>query len=151
MQLESFESLCRELRFRAIDDVEDLQTDIHILKDQLHSIAKEKAHLEINSKALKESKIWADEENNELRTQLKEMRYKLIEKDIEIEKVKIDQLAEYEQIKDDCEEQILLETGEIMHLKALNDELAWKHTLQSAEKTEVVLEASQIKEHCQAL
>lgn len=74
----NFEVLCNDLKFRGMDEVEDLQCDIHILKDHLKNMAWEKATSDIKLTQLADSLKFYEEDNQELREQLRETKLRSI-------------------------------------------------------------------------
>lgn len=44
--IENFTQLCQDLKFRGMDEVEDLQSQIKLLQEQLNSLSQDKAELQ---------------------------------------------------------------------------------------------------------
>jgi hypothetical protein len=71
--IENFTLLCQDLKFKGMDEVEDLQSDLAVLRDQLHVGAAERARLEVlaDSEAVRAAAI--REENEELTSRVREL------------------------------------------------------------------------------
>lgn len=71
--IENFTLLCQDLKFKGMDEVEDLQSDLAVLRDQLRVGAAERARLEVlaDSEAVRAAAI--REENEELTSRVREL------------------------------------------------------------------------------
>lgn len=83
--IENFTILCQDLKFKGMDEVEDLQSDISIIKEQMRRLSCEKAYHEVKIMQLSDSTEFYSKDNEELRGQVRELRCQLISAEIERE------------------------------------------------------------------
>jgi len=72
-----------------MDEVEDLQCDIGILRDRLRALACDKAQLEVQSAQAADAVRFLEEDNQELRQQVRDLRCSLVSLEIEKEMLAI--------------------------------------------------------------
>lgn len=51
--IETFTQLCQDLKFRGMDEVDDLQGQLRLLQDQVSSLSRDKAELEVQARKQK--------------------------------------------------------------------------------------------------
>jgi hypothetical protein len=61
--IENFTVLCQDLKFKGMDEVEDLQSDISILKGHLKTLAHNRAYHEVKISQLTDTLKYTEEEN----------------------------------------------------------------------------------------
>lgn len=83
--IENFTVLCQDLKFKGMDEVEDLQGDISILREQMRRLSCEKAFHEVKIMQLADASESQERDNEELRVQVRELRCQLISAEIDKE------------------------------------------------------------------
>ena len=83
--IENFTVLCQDLKFKGMDEVEDLQSDISILKDQLKSLAHDKAYSEVKIFQQTDTLRFLEEDNEELRQHVRDLKCQVISNEIDKE------------------------------------------------------------------
>lgn len=68
--IESFTNLCQDLKFKGMDEVEDLQSEMSIIREHLRRVTQAKAELEVRNVQSKDALSWFERENEDLRNRL---------------------------------------------------------------------------------
>ena len=69
--IESFTVMCQDLKFKGMDEVEDLQSELSIVREQMRGLAHVRAQKELQIEQLTDQVRYMTEENSELSEQLR--------------------------------------------------------------------------------
>jgi hypothetical protein len=83
--IEHFTVMIQDLKTKGMDEVEDLQSDIAIMREQMLNMILENAQNEIRITQLASSSQYYEDENAELRAEVNGLKFKLIQSQIEKE------------------------------------------------------------------
>jgi chromosome segregation ATPase len=73
--IESFTMMCQDLKFKGMDEVEDLQSELNIIRDQMRVMAHIRAQKEVQIDQLQDQVRSQDQENMELREELRDLKF----------------------------------------------------------------------------
>ena len=76
--IENFTQLCQDLKFRGMDEVEDLSSEIKLMQEQIKTLSKEKANLEFKNSRLAFDIEDLREENEDLLEKIKGLNDKIL-------------------------------------------------------------------------
>ncbi|CDW79559.1 UNKNOWN [Stylonychia lemnae] len=138
--VENFTLLCQDLKFKGMDEVEDLQNDIQILRDQLKELVNDKAVYEIKNSQLADSLSYLESENEEIRGELSTARVRLIQVQVENESMK-NQIKDVQQVEE--KEDNSYKT--ILDLQSENSNLKWQKSILEAEKLSKTIEIKDLQ------
>lgn len=98
--------MIQDLKTKGMDEVEDLQSDIAIMREQMLNMIHENAQNEIRITQLANSSQYYEDENAELRAEANSLKFKLIQAQIEKEMTAVIQPPNSEQVEgsDDARE-----------------------------------------------
>ena len=104
--IEHFTVMIQDLKTKGMDEVEDLQSDIAIMREQMLNMIHENAQNEIRITQLASSSQYYEDENAELRAETNSLKFKLIQAQIEKEMTAVIQPPNSEQVEgsDDARE-----------------------------------------------
>jgi hypothetical protein len=83
--IEHFTVMIQDLKTKGMDEVEDLQSDISIMREQMLNMIHQNAQNEIRITQLANSSQYYEDENAELRAEVNGLKFKLIQDQIERE------------------------------------------------------------------
>ena len=83
--IEHFTVMIQDLKSKGMDEVEDLQSDISIMREQMLNMIHQNAQNEIRITQLANSSQYYEDENAELRAEVYGLKFKLIQDQIERE------------------------------------------------------------------
>jgi hypothetical protein len=83
--IEHFTVMIQDLKSKGMDEVEDLQSDISIMREQMLNMIHQNAQNEIRITQLANSSQYYEDENAELRAEVNGLKFKLIQDQIERE------------------------------------------------------------------
>jgi len=83
--IEHFTVMIQDLKTKGMDEVEDLQMDISIMREQMLNMINQNAQNEIRITQLDNSSQYYEDENAELRAEVNGLKFKLIQDQIERE------------------------------------------------------------------
>jgi chromosome segregation ATPase len=83
--IERFTIMCKDLQFKGMDEVEDLQSEISMIRDQMRQMAHQRAHKDIKIEQLQDQVRYFEEENQEMRQELRDLKFKQIQQEIDRE------------------------------------------------------------------
>jgi len=91
--------MIQDLKIKGMDEVEDLQSDIAIMREQMLNMIHENAQNEIRITQLARSSQYYEDENAELRAEVNGLKFKLIQDQIEREITAVIQPPNSEQVE----------------------------------------------------
>jgi len=97
--IEHFTVMIQDLKTKGMDEVEDLQSDIAIMREQMLNMILENAQNEIRITQLASSSQYYEDENAELRAEVNGLKFKLIQSQIEKEMNAVIQPPNSEQVQ----------------------------------------------------
>jgi hypothetical protein len=97
--IEHFTVMIQDLKTKGMDEVEDLQSDIAIMREQMLNMILENAQNEIRITQLASSSQYYEDENAELRAEVNGLKFKLIQSQIEKEMNAVIQPPNSEQVE----------------------------------------------------
>ena len=97
--IEHFTMMIQDLKIKGMDEVEDLQSDIAIMREQMLNMIHENAQNEIRITQLDNSSQYYEDENAELRAEVNGLKFKLIQDQIEREITAVIQPPNSEQVE----------------------------------------------------
>ena len=97
--IEHFTVMIQDLKTKGMDEVEDLQSDIAIMREQMLNMIYENAQNEIRITQLASSSQYYEDENAELRAEANSLKLKLIQAQIEKEMTAVIQHPNSEQVE----------------------------------------------------
>ena len=97
--IEHFTVMIQDLKTKGMDEVEDLQSDIAIMREQMLNMILENAQNEIRITQLASSSQYYEDENAELRAEVNGLKFKLIQSQIEKEMNAVIQPTNSEQVE----------------------------------------------------
>jgi hypothetical protein len=97
--IEHFTVMIQDLKTKGMDEVEDLQSDIAIMREQMLNMIHENAQNEIRITQLASSSQYYEDENAELRAEVNGLKFKLIQSQIEKEMNAVIQPTNSEQVE----------------------------------------------------
>jgi hypothetical protein len=97
--IEHFTVMIQDLKTKGMDEVEDLQSDIAIMREQMLNMIYENAQNEIRITQLASSSQYYEDENAELRAEANSLKFKLIQAQIEKEMTAVIQPPNSEQVE----------------------------------------------------
>jgi hypothetical protein len=97
--IEHFTVMIQDLKIKGMDEVEDLQSDIAIMREQMLNMIHENAQNEIRITQLVSSSQYYEDENAELRAEVNGLKFKLIQDQIEREITAVIQPPNSEQVE----------------------------------------------------
>jgi hypothetical protein len=97
--IEHFTVMIQDLKTKGMDEVEDLQSDIAIMREQMLNMIYENAQNEIRITQLASSSQYYEDENAELRAETNSLKFKLIQAQIEKEMTSVIQPPNSEQLE----------------------------------------------------
>ena len=114
--IENFTQLCQDLKFRGMDEVEDLQSQIKLLQEQLNSLSQDKAELQFQNrrKSLEIEDLLS--ENEETAQKVKVQREKLHEYEVKLSsseyRFSIEEFEGGSSLMSGSESALILESGD---------------------------------------
>jgi hypothetical protein len=97
--IEHFTVMIQDLKTKGMDEVEDLQSDISIMREQMLNMINQNAQNEIRITQLDNSSQYYEDENAELRAEVNGLKFKLIQDQIEREMKAVIQPPNAEQVE----------------------------------------------------
>ena len=97
--IEHFTVMLQDLKTKGMDEVEDLQLDIAIMREQMLSMTHENAQNQIRITQLASGSQYYEYENAELRAEVNGLKFKLIKDQIEKEMTAVIQTPNSEQVE----------------------------------------------------
>lgn len=97
--IEHFTVMIQDLKTKGMDEVEDLQSDISIMREQMLNMINKNAQNEIRITQLDNSSQYYEDENAELRAEVNGLKFKLIQDQIEREMKAVIQPPNAEQVE----------------------------------------------------
>ena len=95
--IESFTVMCQDLKFKGMDEVEDLQSELSIVREQMRGLAHVRAQKELQIEQLTDQVRYMTEENAELSEQLRQISFKQLQEQIDREIDKIAKISSQEE------------------------------------------------------
>jgi hypothetical protein len=97
--IEHFTVMIQDLKTKGMDEVEDLQSDISIMREQMLNMIHQNAQNEIRITQLTNNSQYYEDENAELRIEVNALKFKLIQDQIEREMTAVIQPPNSEQVE----------------------------------------------------
>ena len=135
--IEHFTVMIQDLKTKGMDEVEDLQSDIAIMREQMLNMILENAQNEIRITQLASSSQYYEDENAELRAEVNGLKFKLIQSQIEKEMNAVIQPPNSEQVEgsyESREDEVQTLRAQLLDLQIELDNSKFRATILEAEK-----------------
>ena len=135
--IEHFTVMIQDLKTKGMDEVEDLQSDIAIMREQMLNMILENAQNQIRITQLASSSQYYEDENAELRAEVNGLKFKLIQSQIEKEMNAVIQPPNSEQVEgsyESREDEVQTLRAQLLDLQIELDNSKFRATILEAEK-----------------